>query len=446
MTASPNASVSGPQRLIGGRYRLLDRLGIGGMGTVWRAHDTVLTVDVAAKEVTLPADLPASLRALRIGGAIREAQTAARLRTCPYVVAIHDAVEHDGAPWIIMDLIEPSESLAGHVRRAGPLEPAHAARVGLAVLDALSYAHAEGILHRDVTPANVLLADDGQILLTDFGLARHIADPVPTGAIVAGTPLYLAPERLARQPASPASDLYGLGATLYYTLHGHDPNPDGTDGRPPINPHRAGPLQPILTGLLDPNPTTRATAPDIRPQLLAATTTAPPPRRRTTPAIPPGVLALTLSVALAAVIAVTVMALYVFHRAATTHTATTHPTAAATFPAVTTLPAAYKGTWNGTITQGPITYTAHFTITGGKINNPIGTGTYSPPVSCTSRVYLETVEPQSIITDERVDPTNTAGCLDTLAQITLNPNNTLQYHYAGIPGISHDGNGTLHHP
>ncbi|MFE3452117.1 protein kinase [Nonomuraea sp. NPDC059194] len=212
------------QRLVGGRYLLADEVGRGGMGIVWRAHDQVLDRPVALKQVLVPGWMGEQDRARAFQRVLREARAAARLRN-PYVITIHDVVMDDGHPWIVMELLRAS-SLAQVLERTGPLPEQAAADIGAKVLEALRTAHAAGITHRDVKPANVLLLDDGGVVLTDFGIA-HVADSptlTATGKLM-GSPAYMAPERLEGAPASEASDLWALGATLYTAVEGVPPYP-----------------------------------------------------------------------------------------------------------------------------------------------------------------------------------------------------------------------------
>ncbi|WP_261568508.1 serine/threonine-protein kinase [Frankia gtarii] len=255
----------GAGQLVAGRYRLAEWLGAGGMGTVWRAYDEVLRVDVAVKEIRFPADLDDAERAGQIDTAMREARNAARLRGNPHVVTVHDAVEQDGLPWIVMDYV-PAATLAATVEGRGPLSAEHAAQVGLAVLDALVAGKRLGVLHRDVKPSNILLAHDGRVLLTDFGIATHVSDPTLTGGLGSGgTPAYMAPERLLGGAATLAGDLFALGATLYLAVEGVSPfqreNVPLTVGAvvhadpPPFT--RAGSLVPAIMGMLAKSPASR---------------------------------------------------------------------------------------------------------------------------------------------------------------------------------------------
>ncbi|MFI5668317.1 serine/threonine-protein kinase [Streptomyces sp. NPDC051704] len=260
----------GSSIVIAGRYRLEKRLGRGGMGTVWQAADELLGRPVAVKE--LHVDGGTETR-----GALREARTVAQVRH-PHVVVVHDVVEHDGRPHIVMELVEGG-SLADRLASGGPLGPAETARTGLALLGALRAAHARGVLHRDVKPANVLLeADTGRVVLTDFGIASLAGSTTisETGAFV-GSPEYTSPERMQGGAAGPESDLWSLGVLLCTALTGKSPfHRDSLGGvlhavvfaeiRPPV---QAGPLAPVIRGLLERLPERRMEAAEAE-RLLSA--------------------------------------------------------------------------------------------------------------------------------------------------------------------------------
>src|SRR3954453_21501456 len=217
---------SGPvpsNRVVGGRYELGGELGRGGMGVVWLATDRVLHREVALKEISYPVHLTDDERAVLRERTLREARAAARLED-PHVVAIHDVVEEDGRPWLVMEHV-PSRSLQRILEEDGPLAPEQAARIGLDVLSAIDVAHAAGVVHRDVKPANVLVDEgDERACLTDFGIATTAADPRLTSrGTVLGSPSYMAPERVHGEPPSPAVDLWSLGATLYTAVEGRPP-------------------------------------------------------------------------------------------------------------------------------------------------------------------------------------------------------------------------------
>ncbi|MEU1801065.1 serine/threonine-protein kinase [Streptomyces sp. NPDC019937] len=211
----------GPGRLLGGRYRLLARLGHGGMGTVWKAHDQIVDREVAVKEPRVPAHLPDRERRTVHQRMEREARAAARIDH-PSVVTVHDVVVEDGRPWIVMELVR-GDSLADRLAE-GTLDPREAARIGLAVLGALSAAHEAGVLHRDVKPDNVLLGRGGRVVLTDFGIAQVEGEQglTETGGFV-GSPEFIAPERVLGQRPGPASDLWSLGVVLYAAVEGMSP-------------------------------------------------------------------------------------------------------------------------------------------------------------------------------------------------------------------------------
>ncbi len=253
-----------PDRLVAGRYRLLSPLGSGGMGTVWRAADEVLGREVAVKEITFPHGLSDADRDVLRERTRREARAAARLDH-PSAVTVYDVVEHDGAPHLVMELVE-ARTLAEVVREDGPLSPQATAEVGLALLGALGTAHAQGIVHRDVKPSNVLVRDDGRVVLTDFGIATTTGDSSITHTgLLLGSPAYIAPERARGEAPGPASDLWSLGATLFTAVEGTPP----FDGGEPLltvtavvtgehAPYAAaGPLAPVLDGLLEKDPTRR---------------------------------------------------------------------------------------------------------------------------------------------------------------------------------------------
>ncbi|GEC09430.1 hypothetical protein SSP24_70850 [Streptomyces spinoverrucosus] len=261
--------------LIGGRYRLTDAIGSGGMGRVWRAHDEVLHRAVAIKELTAALYVSESDQAVLLARTRAEARAAARINHSA-VVTVHDVLEHDGRPWIVMELVE-GRSLADAVKAQGRVEPVEAARIGLWVLRALRAAHTAGVLHRDVKPGNVLLADDGRVLLTDFGIAQIDGDTTitRTGEVV-GSVDYLAPERIRGHDPGPAADLWALGATLYTAVEGTSPfrrtSPLGTMQavveEQPAEPRYAGPLGPVINALLRKEPATRP-ASDAAERLLA---------------------------------------------------------------------------------------------------------------------------------------------------------------------------------
>ena len=273
MTADPASA----ERLLAGRYALREVLGRGGMGVVWLATDQRLERPVAVKEVTFALHLSDHERRMLRERTMREARTAARLDH-PSVTSVYDVVEEDGRPWVIMELVE-SCSLQQVIDGQGPLPWPAVARIGLDVLAGLTAAHRAGIVHRDVKPANVLVAPDGRACLTDFGIATATGDPAitTTGAII-GSPSYMAPERANGEPPGPAVDLWSLGATLYTAVEGRQAFARGepmatlmavvTEEPPP--PVNAGPIEPVLRGLLTKDPAQRMTAEQARQGLQAA--------------------------------------------------------------------------------------------------------------------------------------------------------------------------------
>ncbi|MFE2535877.1 serine/threonine-protein kinase [Streptomyces sp. NPDC059371] len=276
----------GTGRLIAGRYRLLAKLGHGGMGTVWRARDETVEREVAVKEPRVPDHLPERERATAYERMRREARAAARLDH-PAVVNVHDVAVVDGQPWIVMELVR-GRSL-GDALREGTLGSRETARIGLEVLGALEAAHAAGVLHRDVKPDNVLLGPHDRVVLTDFGIASIEGETnlTDTGGFV-GSPEYIAPERVLGVRPGPASDLWSLGVVLYAATEGVSPfrrsNTPATLqsvlNATPAAPASAGaPLTEAINGLLAKEPSHRPAAAEVRrlleeavrPPVLAST-------------------------------------------------------------------------------------------------------------------------------------------------------------------------------
>jgi serine/threonine protein kinase len=251
-------------RLLAGRYRLGDVLGRGGMGTVWRAQDETLGRTVAVKELRFPSNIDEEEKRRLITRTLREAKAIARIRNNS-AVTVFDVVDEDDRPWIVMELVE-GKSLAEVIREDGLLEPRRAAEVGLAVLDVLRSAHREGILHRDVKPSNVLIAEDGRVVLTDFGIAQVEGDPsiTSTGMLV-GAPSYISPERARGHKPGPAADLWSLGGLLYAAVEGTPPYDKGSAiatltavmTEQLEEPKNAGPLRDVIYGLLNKDPAQR---------------------------------------------------------------------------------------------------------------------------------------------------------------------------------------------
>ncbi|WBB76674.1 serine/threonine-protein kinase [Micromonospora sp. WMMD1128] len=250
-----------------GRYRLVRCVGQGGMGRVWLARDELLDRDVAVKEVLPRAGASPPETAELHDSTLREARAAARLDH-PNVVRVHDVITADGRPWIVMQYV-PSRSLHRIVTDDGPLPPRSVARIGAELVEALRAAHRAGVLHRDVTPRNVLVTADGQVLLGDFGVAAvEGAAALSRSWGITATPQYVAPERVRRGVSSPGTDLWALGATLYTAVEGRPPyRRDGTMAtllamatEPPDRMRRAGPLAPVVAGLLARDERQRLTA------------------------------------------------------------------------------------------------------------------------------------------------------------------------------------------
>ncbi|MER6354432.1 serine/threonine-protein kinase [Streptomyces sp. NPDC001634] len=264
---APVSEEPGHERVIAGRYRLLSPLGEGGMGTVWRARDEVLHREVAVKEVRAPAGLPSNEVERMYTRLEREAWAAARVAN-RNVVTVYDVAHEDGRPWIVMELIR-GIALSDLLDAEGPISPQRAAHIGAEVLTALRAAHSAGVLHRDVKPGNVLLANDGRVVLTDFGIATVEGSSAltMTGEVI-GSPEFLAPERALGRTPGPESDLWSLGVLLYAAVEGNSPFRQNT----PLNtlravvdeelpaPRRAGPLAPVIEGLLRKDPAERIPA------------------------------------------------------------------------------------------------------------------------------------------------------------------------------------------
>jgi ABC-type branched-subunit amino acid transport system substrate-binding protein/serine/threonine protein kinase len=270
--------------LIAGRYRLVERIGQGGMGRVWRGLDQQLFGrEVAVKEILFPPGLEDADRAALLRRFTGEARAAVTL-SHPGVITVHDVVEHQGAPVIIMELIR-GQSLAVAIRDRGRLPVRRVAEIGAAVLDALTEAHRARIVHRDIKPDNVLLTKD-RVVLTDFGIA-HLADATTklshSGTVI-GTPQYMPPEQLEGKRPTAANDLWALGATLYHAVEGHPPfEAEGLHAlaiavftRPHRPPVHAGPLTPVLDALLTKDPAQRVGAAEAAEMLASVLRSSPP--------------------------------------------------------------------------------------------------------------------------------------------------------------------------
>ncbi|WP_229377837.1 serine/threonine-protein kinase [Streptomyces sp. VRA16 Mangrove soil] len=244
------------------------------MGTVWRAHDDVLGREVAVKEVRAPAGLPPADRERMYRRLEREAWAAARIAH-RNVITLYDVATDGERPWVVMELVR-GVSLADQLDAEGPLSPQRAAHIGAEVLAALRAAHEAGVLHRDVKPGNVLLSNDGRVVLTDFGIAMVEGTQAltMTGEVI-GSPEFLAPERALGRTPGPESDLWSLGVLLYAAVEGHSPFRQDTplstlravvdEELPPAD--HAGPLTPVIEGLLRKDPAERISAADAERDL-----------------------------------------------------------------------------------------------------------------------------------------------------------------------------------
>ncbi|MFG3024091.1 protein kinase [Streptomyces sp. NPDC048254] len=276
-------------RLVAGRYRLTERIGRGGMGTVWRADDEVLARQVALKQIHARPQLSDDELATLYERTRREARSAARV-VHPNVIVVHDVVDDGGRPCIVMEYV-PATTLADLLDGGRTLAPEEAARIGLGMVAALRSAHTAGVLHRDVKPGNVLLGPDDRVVLTDFGIALTAGSSTltQTGQMVGSIP-YMAPERLRGLTPGPASDLWSLGATLYQAMEGRPPFRRETAMETayaivtdPVEPMKqAGPLEPLVRLLLSKDPADRPSAEQTERALLATwsgalTEVVPPP-------------------------------------------------------------------------------------------------------------------------------------------------------------------------
>jgi serine/threonine protein kinase len=255
--------------LVAGRYRLRSVLGRGGMGTVWLAGDELLGRTVAVKQVTRDSGPVAR------GRALDEARTAASV-VHPGTVRILDLVRDEENPWIVMEPLT-GRTLGATIKRTGPLPVGQVRRIGLRLLDALEAVHRAGIVHRDVKPGNIQLCDDGRVVLIDFGIAWSPAyAPLPPDDGFAGSPAFVSPEQLYGARPEPASDLFSLGATLFAAVEGRSPFDRGdlfatvlavTEATPAPFRH-AGPLAPVIAGLLAADPARRWSISQARAALL----------------------------------------------------------------------------------------------------------------------------------------------------------------------------------
>jgi serine/threonine protein kinase len=288
------ASRRSPESLIADRYRVLEQIGAGGMGVVWKAWDERLHRPVAIKQLHPERGMAKEEAERAVARAMREARITARLHH-QHAVQIFDVVEQDGQPCLIMPYL-PSTTLLAILRERGPMAPVEVARIGAEVASALAAAHAAGIVHRDVTPGNILITEEGSAKISDFGISHALGDPTVTSTgMVVGTPAYLAPEVARGGSTSPSSDVFSLGATLYTAVEGTPPFGTHENSMALLHrvasgevtaPRRAGPLTPVLVRMLadvdEARPSMAEAAAalrDIADQVAAAVVDVPPVNR-----------------------------------------------------------------------------------------------------------------------------------------------------------------------
>jgi serine/threonine protein kinase len=284
---------SNDDRLIGGRYELVSRIARGGGGTVWRAEDTVLGRTVAVKAVEVPDELTPDERHRARTRVLQEARAAARLDH-PAAVVVHDVLDDDDRLHLVMELVEVP-TLRQRVQRDGPLPESEAAEIGLGLTDVLAVAHERGIVHRDVKPSNIFVYPDGGVKLADFGIAALTGEASLTRTGTAlGSPSYLAPEQARGEQASPAADVWGLGASLYYAVEGEPPFERGNAiatvnavvHEPARAFQRADELRPLLGSLLSKEPSDRPSLPETEQASRPSRLPLPPLRLRPHPRPP----------------------------------------------------------------------------------------------------------------------------------------------------------------
>ena len=279
-------------RLIAGRYAMLSEIGRGGMGIVWLAEDRTIGRRVAIKELHLPDDVAPEEKTVFEERVLREARAAGRLND-PGVVTVYDVLRESGTTYIVMELIQAT-TLSELVENQGPLPQDTVARLAEQLLSALEAAHAAGVVHRDVKPSNIMVMANGRVKLTDFGIAQSTDDPrLTTSGILVGSPVYMAPERLRGQDADAGSDLWALGAVLFFAVEGYAAFERSSTAATmhailnevPFLTRCQGPLAAVITGLLNTHPDARPSAGQVRGLLAQATGT--PPEGITAPVLPP---------------------------------------------------------------------------------------------------------------------------------------------------------------
>ncbi|GLZ40143.1 serine/threonine-protein kinase [Actinokineospora sp. NBRC 105648] len=271
MSQDQGPTVAHGPRVVAGRYAILNELGRGGMGVVWLAEDRMIGRHVAIKELHLPEGVPSSERTVFEERVLREARTAGRLND-PAVVTVYDVVQESGATYIVMELIQ-APTLSDVVRERGPLPAEQVAKLAEQLLSALEAAHQAGVIHRDVKPSNIMLAANGRAKLTDFGIAQSLDDPrLTSSGILIGSPTYMAPERIRGDEAGASSDLWALGAVLFYAIEGYSPFERTTTAATmhailsevPYLTRAQGALASLISGLMVGTPQARLTAPQVR--------------------------------------------------------------------------------------------------------------------------------------------------------------------------------------
>ncbi|TSD48299.1 serine/threonine protein kinase [Rhodococcus sp. KBS0724] len=274
----------GPEYLLAGRYRLRSKIGGGGMGAVWLARDTLLSRDVAVKQVTTTAGLDNESAEEIRARTLREGRNAAKL-SHPHSIGMYDVALEAGEPWLVMEYF-PSRSLAQAMNLADTLPPLEVAQIGAQIAAALAESHAAGIVHRDIKPGNILIADRGDSLgivkISDFGIARAKSDGSDRqDEVITGTPAYFAPEVARGDDPTEASDVFSLGSTLFTVIEGQPPFGIDSDAIALLHrvakaeiyrPTRSGPLTDVLLQLLEPDPTRRPTMAQARDALAAVAT------------------------------------------------------------------------------------------------------------------------------------------------------------------------------
>ncbi|WP_460399763.1 serine/threonine-protein kinase [Actinophytocola sediminis] len=280
------------QRVIAGRYAVLQEIGRGGMGIVWLAEDRMIGRQVAIKELHLPAGVPPEERLVLEERVLREARAAGRLND-PAVVTVYDVLQEAGNTFIVMELIK-APTLSAIVAQQGPLPQDAVARLAEQLMSALEAAHAAGIVHRDVKPSNIMVSANGRVKLTDFGIAQSTDDPrLTTSGVLVGSPSYIAPERIRGGEADPGSDLWALAAVLYFAVEGHSPFERSSTAATmhailnevPYLTRSQGPLASVIMGLLNTVPEARLSVDQVRGLLAHANATPPAGTRAMGPGV-----------------------------------------------------------------------------------------------------------------------------------------------------------------